>query len=327
MDPEQPSGFHIFLSYRREDTAAHAGRLHDFLLRGADETPGFAESQVFMDIDTIEPGDDFREVIAEAVAKCDVLLAVIGKGWTTVEDAKGGRRLDNLRDYVRLEIEAALEREIPVVPVLVGDAGMPRESDLPNSIGMLAFKNAVELSDARWKYDVGRLLASLKRRERPIGDQATGRTQPPLAALAGGTDAEAVRDPNRTSAPSIISIRRPDWTYLTPEGREEIKRRFDAFVNEHREGDVLDARIGDITSDWADVYLACGVAGTLRGKPVPRTGEQRLLALRTEDDQVVREFDAVRVRIDRIEPADTLAGWEIELSVVETSTTPQDAGP
>ena len=87
MDP-QPS-FHIFISYRREGTSSHAGRLHDFLVGGVAEDPGFAEDQIFMDIDTIAPGDDFRNVIADAVAECDVLLAVIGREWTTVEDLMG----------------------------------------------------------------------------------------------------------------------------------------------------------------------------------------------------------------------------------------------
>ncbi len=163
-DPQR--AFHIFLSYRREGNAIHAGRLHDFLVRGVADDPGFADDQIFMDIDTIAPGDDFREVIAEAVAKCDVLLAVIGREWTTVKDERGRRRLINAADFVRLEVEAALKREIPVVPVLVDDATMPKKSELPKSIADLAFRNAVVLSDSRWRDDVGRLLTSLKKREK-----------------------------------------------------------------------------------------------------------------------------------------------------------------
>jgi hypothetical protein len=86
-----------------------AGRLHDHLVKG------FDEDQLFMNIDTISPGDDFRRVINDAVAKCDVLLVVIGKQWVRTKGAKG-RRLDNPADWVRLEIEAALKREIPVFP-------------------------------------------------------------------------------------------------------------------------------------------------------------------------------------------------------------------
>jgi hypothetical protein len=134
VSPGQHGGFHIFLSYRREPNAIHAGRLHDSLIAGVDEHPGFTEDQIFMDIDTIAPGDDFREVIADAVAKCDVFLAVIGKQWATIRDKQRGRRLDNPGDYVRLELEAALERDIPVIPVLVDGAKMPSEKDLPQSL-------------------------------------------------------------------------------------------------------------------------------------------------------------------------------------------------
>lgn len=326
MGPDHPGGFHIFISYRREDTGSDAGRLYDFLLRGTGDRPGFAEDQVFMDIDKIEPGDDFREVIAQAVAKCDVLLAFIGKKWTTVADAKGGRRLDNPGDYVRLEIEAALQRGIPVIPVLVNDAKLPSEAELPESIAELRYRNAAYLSYMRWDHEAPELLASLKRREKPKGDQAPARTTQPLPRTITRPGADAEQGADRTGLPSIVSIRRPKWTKFTPEGREEIKRRYDKFINKHREGDVLYARVGDITSDWADVYLAPSVAGFLSGKPVPRTGEERLLALRTDNDHVVTEYDVVRVRIEHIKTADTLAGWEIELSVVQPAPAPQDQG-
>lgn len=162
-DPH-PQGFHIFLSYRREENSSQAGRLHDFLVRGDDNVPGFPDEEIFMDIDKIPPGEEFPKVIAAAVATCDVFLAVIGKRWATVTDKKGARRLDNPADFVRLEIEAALKRKIPVIPVLVDGAKMPGQSELPESISGLADRQAVELSDARWAHDVGRLLEILRKR-------------------------------------------------------------------------------------------------------------------------------------------------------------------
>jgi TIR domain len=160
-----PTPFQIFVSYRREGTSAHAGRLYDFLTGGVDDHAGFGSDQVFMDIDTIQPGDDFREVIAEAVARCHVFLAVLGRQWATISDAQGDRRLDNPADYVRLEIEAALERKIPVIPILVDRADMPSATELPASLSAFAFRSAVELSDTRWRYDVGQLLSSLEKRQ------------------------------------------------------------------------------------------------------------------------------------------------------------------
>src|SRR5215510_7657864 len=98
----------IFISYRRDDCSGHAGRLYDALsLR-------FGSERLFMDIDTLQPGEDFVEAIEKAVGSCDVLLALIGRQWVTSSDAQGQRRLENPNDFVRLEIEAALARNIHV---------------------------------------------------------------------------------------------------------------------------------------------------------------------------------------------------------------------
>src|SRR5690349_10570277 len=109
----------IFVSYRRQDSSHLAGRLYDRL---ADR---FGEDQVFMDVDTIEPGVDFAEEITRAVSACKVLLAVIGPNWLAATDERGCRRLDDPDDFVRLEIEAALARGVRVIPILADDAVMP----------------------------------------------------------------------------------------------------------------------------------------------------------------------------------------------------------
>jgi len=103
----------IFISYRRDDSGGWAGRLYDRI------SQHFGRDHVFMDIDTIEPGLDFVEVIEQAVGSCDALLALIGRQWLTLTDDDGQRRLDNPEDFVRLEIAAALVRNIRVIPVLV----------------------------------------------------------------------------------------------------------------------------------------------------------------------------------------------------------------
>jgi len=146
----------IFISYRRDDSAAHAGRLYDWL------AGHFGQSQVFMDVDAIQPGLDFVKVVQEAVSVCDGLVAVIGSGWLQVSDAGGARRLDDPTDLVRLEIATALERGIPVIPVLVQGARMPREADLPIGLTDLAYRNALEVSDARFRADVERLVEALE---------------------------------------------------------------------------------------------------------------------------------------------------------------------
>jgi peptidoglycan hydrolase-like protein with peptidoglycan-binding domain len=150
-----PMATRIFISYRRGDTSGYAGRLDDRL------TAHFGRNQVFRDIDTIKPGTDFTEVIRRAVGSCHALIAVIGRDWLTATDEQGGRRLDNPDDFVRLEVSAALERHVLVIPVLVSGVTMPRSSELPEDLAPLARKNALILSDERWDYDVGLLVKAL----------------------------------------------------------------------------------------------------------------------------------------------------------------------
>jgi len=146
----------IFLSYRRDDAEGEAGRLFDFL------TAEFGADKVFMDVTGIEPGRDFRKVIDQNVTSCDVLLAMIGKGWLDAKDDAGRPRLDDPMDFVRLETASALKRDIPVIPVLVHGGRMPRPEQLPEDLKDLAYRNAVELTHPRWDSDV-QLLIKVRR--------------------------------------------------------------------------------------------------------------------------------------------------------------------
>lgn len=147
----------IFISYRRDDSAPYAGRLYDRL------AAQFGAAQVFMDIDQIEPGEDFVEVIQRKVGACETAVVLIGKAWLGIADATGRRRLDDPEDFVRLEVAAALERGVRVVPVLVGGASMPRAEQLPAVLAPLSRRNAVEISDSRFHRDVDRLVQALAR--------------------------------------------------------------------------------------------------------------------------------------------------------------------
>jgi hypothetical protein len=145
----------IFISYRRQETAAYAGRLYDTV------ATQYGQGNVFMDVD-LEPGIDFVDRITRAVGSCHVLLVVMGQRWSTVQDEGGNVRIADPEDYVRLEVESALRRaEVTVIPVLVGGARMPDREDLPQELRALTRRNALELSDARWRYDVGRLTTAL----------------------------------------------------------------------------------------------------------------------------------------------------------------------
>ena len=145
----------IFISYRRDDTEGEAGRLFDDLTRE------FGSNSVFMDVAGIRPGVDFVQAIEQNVADCGVLLAIIGPTWATITSASGQRRLDDPNDFVVLEIASALKREVPVIPVLVHNAKMPSQDQLPESLKSFSHRNSVELSHARWPSDVQLLIGAL----------------------------------------------------------------------------------------------------------------------------------------------------------------------
>lgn len=146
----------IFISYRRSESAAYAGRLSDQL------RAHFGSQIIFIDVESIEPGRDFVEAIEDAVSSCKILLVVIGRQWLTCANERG-RRLDDPSDFVRLEIAAALKRGVRVIPVLIQGVTMPREEDLPDEIAPLARRQAWDVSDIRWNQDVGKLIEKIAR--------------------------------------------------------------------------------------------------------------------------------------------------------------------
>jgi hypothetical protein len=145
----------IFISYRRGDAEGQAGRLFDDLVAK------FGKASVFMDVEDIEPGRDFRKVIDQHISSCGVLLSLVGKEWLNAADNEGHRRLDDPNDFVRFETATALKRDIPVIPVLVQGAGIPKADSLPDDLKDFAFRNAVELTHARWESDLQVLIKAL----------------------------------------------------------------------------------------------------------------------------------------------------------------------
>jgi hypothetical protein len=162
----------IFLSYRRSDAAGAAGRLADRLkLRLGDEA-------VFRDLDSISAGADFEEAIRDAMRRSSLVLVVIGPRWLDARDADGRLRLHDPKDYVRLEVEAALALDVPIIPLLVEGATMPKPSELPESLAPLAVRNAYELSERRWSDDAEKLAELLADR--------LGVTPAPMTPVAKG---------------------------------------------------------------------------------------------------------------------------------------------
>ena len=181
----------IFISYRRDDADEAAGRLSDHLVNQ------FGQDSVFMDVDGIAPGRDFRKVIEETLTNCDVLLGVMGRNWLDIKDESGHRRLDNESDFVRLEIASALRRDIPVIPVRVQGASVPKPDSLPPDLKDFSYRNAVELTHERWNSDVQLLVEKMRRLFnepcQPVANPIPTPTAPPPINQAASSAPRAAR--------------------------------------------------------------------------------------------------------------------------------------
>lgn len=182
----------IFISYRREDSAGYAGRLHEEL--GGRLGP----EQVFRDADTLRAGQDFEQAIRERLDQCQACLVLIGPNWLTSQTATGERRLHQPGDYVCMEIAAALARpDVLVVPVLVGGARMPASADLPDAIRPLGRRHALTVRDETWEADMDRLAASLRQTAgaadpSPAATPSSGRSRRSSRRVLGAVMAVAV---------------------------------------------------------------------------------------------------------------------------------------
>ena len=161
--PDRSSAPTVFLSYRRQDTGHLAGRLYDRL------RDRFGDDRAFIDAGFLVPGQDFHDAITAAIARSDVLLVLIGPRWVAAEDDSGRRRLDDPDDVVVLEIATALERGIPVIPVLVDGTRMPGTEHLPLRIAALGRRHAVPVDQQTFESDVAALLGH-------VGGASTGST-------------------------------------------------------------------------------------------------------------------------------------------------------
>ena len=189
----------VFISYRRQTAAGEARALFNELVAR------LGRNAVFMDVDSISLGRDFRSELQKILAACDLMLVLIDKDWTMAKDEGGQIRLENAGDFVRMEIEAALKRDIVVTPVLVKGAQMPAAEQLPAEISDLAYRNGFELSHGRWESDVREMLRRLKLDVPERG----GQVEPDRSAFEEKRSA--------TEIPSLANTRRPIGTLVAIE--------------------------------------------------------------------------------------------------------------
>ena len=200
----------IFINYRRGDDPGFTQALLGHLERS------FSPDQLFIDVDGIEPGLDFTHVVADQVAKCDVVLAVIGKGWIDARDEKNARRLDNPGDFVRIEIASALEQNKRVIPVLVGNASMPHSDELPDAIKPLALRQAMRLTNDRFRADAEGLIKALHR----VLEHAEQQKSEDVAARLEAEDGERARE----DSASRQAVGKEAWPGAASVGTEKPSR-------------------------------------------------------------------------------------------------------
>jgi hypothetical protein len=169
----------VFINYRRSQTAGEARALYQDLVEALG--PG----RVFMDVDDIAVGQDFRTVLTERLQDCELMLSLIGRDWLDSRDEQGQRRLENAADFVRIEISTALKRNVAVAPVLLQGASMPAADSLPEDLRGLAYRNGFELSHTRWESDVRELIRRLGLKGREAAPAAGPPRRTALWAGAG----------------------------------------------------------------------------------------------------------------------------------------------
>jgi formylglycine-generating enzyme required for sulfatase activity len=194
----------VFISYRRDDSAGHAGRVHDRLLHE------FGPDLLFMDVDSIQLGADFVNVLSAEVAKCDVLLAVIGPNWIDARDDAGRRRLESDGDFVRIEIAAALERNIPVVPILLEGTRLPKPEQLPDDLKGLTRRQALDVRHTSFHLDMDKLVRGLR-----------GMSAAPAQKPAPASRSDQMRAEGRIKLDTKLIYGAPDGWFMPGAGMTE----------------------------------------------------------------------------------------------------------
>lgn len=254
----------LFISYRRNDSDFPAHQLYEVLV------DKFGQESVFIDVDTIPPGVDFRTHLKEWVGRCDVLLAVVGSHWLEARHSNGTRRLDDPRDFVRIEITAALERQIPVIPVLVGRVSMPNENDLPPGLQEFSYRNAVEVRSGRdFDHDVGRMLKGIDKLLQARSFTDAKKSTPGWKILEPNDDSDPVE--HETCG---FEVRSKDWNIMAASVRGKL--------HSHKAMWREDAFAYDYANDWTIIAVSDGAGSA----PLSRVGatiacEESVDALKT----------------------------------------------
>ena len=176
----------------------------------------FGEASVFIDVDSIPIGVDFTEYLDQQVSQCQLLIAVIGRQWLAMTDNEGNRRLDNPTDFVRIELESALNRKIPIVPLLISPAQMPTQAELPTSLQKLVYRNGIPVrAGADFNRDMDRLIAGIEAHFKPPKPTKTVPTPTPLSSAPPPRPQPRSPHQKPRSAHSMLSVLQNRRGFLT----------------------------------------------------------------------------------------------------------------
>ncbi|WP_419909991.1 toll/interleukin-1 receptor domain-containing protein [Hoeflea sp.] len=288
-------GQKIFINYRREDDPGTAGRLHDRLV-GA-----FGDDNVFMDVEgQIRAGDDYVEVLKEKARGCGVMLAIIGPRWMAAADHHGNSRIENPNDWVRVELETALSEARRVVPVLVGDATMPLESELPKSLASLARRHAVRITQERFRVDSDGLVDQLRTL---ISEMEAAEAAMPEEQVVGD---DAVNDGDADAVPDASQEE------VDPRSTEPLAAQVAGIAQDAQNANsemLSSTGTASGRSDWAKELAAplanASIAGIIDDL---RLGQQAA----TVDEEEIREIPKVPAKREpsRVAKPETQSDWQ-----------------
>ena len=237
-----PQKGRIFISYRRADSAGYAGRIYDRL------SAHFGVDAVFMDVDTIEAGVDFLEVLQNSVQSCDVVVVLVGRNWLTIKDETSKRRLDNPEDFVRIEIATALNRDIRVIPVLVDGAQMPSSAELPDNLKPLVRRNALQVNHHSFNANAHRLIAQLELALKAAEDSKILKVQ---ALKEKQARAQRQSKIERALSQADLAISLKDWI-LAREKLNDVLALDGKHVGAQAKLDIVQSKISELEQEEAE---------------------------------------------------------------------------
>jgi hypothetical protein len=260
LAPQEASGEDtmsaIFISYRREDSQDVTDRIREHLARN------YSAPEIFMDIDSIPGGVDFKQALEEAMSQCDVVLVIIGPKWTTIRNERDSIRLSDPDDFVRSEVESALQHAKVVIPLLVGGAQMPHVSELPPSMSELVNRQALPIRSGRdFSHDIGVLIETIDARRSRVAQERLEQQ--------ARTEQERLEQQARTEQERLEQLKQDELYQLGLERKRQLEKERQDQLERQRVNKVaaITVPIVAVLGAMFTVFLTINDPQITRGQP------------------------------------------------------------